>query len=176
MDPLSVLADEFGCEKYHLCDITKYYDQILSPFRDKEFNLLEIGVYRGASMRMWEKYFPKAHIYGIDIALEALKHSSDRVHCLLMNQGDKPRVRELAEYVGKFLFICDDGSHDGTDVIDSIDVLHPFLEDGGYYAIEDIQPKFKDMIDNHLDTLPLKKVAYYPSMYRPEEGMWILQK
>jgi cephalosporin hydroxylase len=176
MDELSLLADEFGCEKYHLCDITKYYDKILSPFRDKEFNLLEIGVYHGSSMRMWESYFTKVNIYGIDITIDSLKHSSDRVHCMLINQSDVYKLSELAHYVGKFFLICDDGSHHGEDVINSLNVLHPFLEVGGFYFIEDIQPKFKDMIEKHLDTLPLKKISYHTSKHAPEEGLWILQK
>src|SRR3990167_8698218 len=42
------------------------YEKHISQWRDKEFNLLEIGVAGGASIKMWREYFPKAKVYGID--------------------------------------------------------------------------------------------------------------
>ena len=50
------------------------YDKHFAPFRDQNINILEIGVLRGGSMRMWEKYFPKANIFGIDIKEESIQY------------------------------------------------------------------------------------------------------
>jgi hypothetical protein len=176
LDDLSKLAQEFECEKFTLCDFTKHYDKLFHGFRDKEFNLFEIGILKGASMRMWEAYFHKAQIYAIDTYVRATLQSSDRVHCTLMNQCEKVRLRELAEYVGKFFIICDDGSHEAPDMIDSMEVLYPFLEEGGYYIVEDILPETKQPVYDFITTLPHKIVCKEVSRYRPEIDMVILQK
>ena len=40
------------------------YDRHFSKFRNKEINVLEIGVLHGGSLQMWRDYFgPKAKIY-----------------------------------------------------------------------------------------------------------------
>ena len=35
------------------------YDELFAPFKDKEINLLEVGVATGGSLKLWEKYFTK---------------------------------------------------------------------------------------------------------------------
>ena len=35
------------------------YDKHFAPFREQNINILEIGVLRGGSMRMWESIFQK---------------------------------------------------------------------------------------------------------------------
>ena len=46
------------------------YDRLLSPYRDKKINFLEIGLAYGESLEMWWEYFggmdSKASIYGVD--------------------------------------------------------------------------------------------------------------
>jgi len=176
MDELSQIAQEFDCEKYTLCDFTKYYDEVFTCIRNDTFNLFEIGIYRGASMRMWEKYFPNAQIYAIDTDSRHMKHSSDRVHCYYMNQCDKAMLSELADYVGKFKIICDDGSHEASDMVASLEVLYPYLEDGGYYIVEDILPEAKLEVYKYISTLPHRVVTLATARYRPEVDMVILQK
>jgi len=55
------------------------YELLLAPYRNLQFNLLEIGLQvapeaasRSAtdvpSVKMWREYCPKAHIYGVDIS------------------------------------------------------------------------------------------------------------
>jgi hypothetical protein len=52
----------FGCSHNY----TENYDKIMSPLRDKNVNILEIGVLHGNSIRMWSDYFSNGFIYGID--------------------------------------------------------------------------------------------------------------
>ena len=35
--------------------------------RNKKIKILEIGVLYGSSLRMWQDYFSKAEIYGMDV-------------------------------------------------------------------------------------------------------------
>lgn len=44
------------------------YENYFQSVRYSKFNLLEIGVWSGSSLRLYEEYFPKAIITGIDKA------------------------------------------------------------------------------------------------------------
>ena len=55
---------------------TDIYDYYLSHLRDSEFNLLEIGVKTGSSLRMWADYFTNATIIGIDIDPHTKKYEN----------------------------------------------------------------------------------------------------
>lgn len=53
------------CEKLH--DYARFYDFFLSGRREEEIKLLEIGIYMGDSLRMWNEYFPNnICILGVD--------------------------------------------------------------------------------------------------------------
>ena len=45
---------------------TKVYYEIMKDFREKPINIFEIGVYFGASLKMWEEFFGNGKIFGID--------------------------------------------------------------------------------------------------------------
>jgi len=45
---------------------TKVYYEIMKDFQNEPVNLLEIGIYFGASLKMWHKFFTNGNIYGID--------------------------------------------------------------------------------------------------------------
>ena len=70
------------------------YDRHFAPFREHSINILEIGVLKGGSMRMWEKYFPKANIFGIDINEECLQYQSDRTKIFIGDQSDVSFLRK----------------------------------------------------------------------------------
>src|SRR5690348_4288681 len=64
LDDLGVLV---GTDKNSLIgDYLRHYDEIFGHLRHVEFNLIEIGVFHGASLRLWQRYFTRARIIGID--------------------------------------------------------------------------------------------------------------
>ena len=120
------------------------YDKHFAPFRDHPINILEIGVLRGGSMRIWEKYFPKANIFGIDINEECLQYQSD-VSFLRNVKAKIPRVDIL----------IDDGSHRAKDQKITFDEMYYHVRKPGIYLIEDIElnywlDKDKDSPDNFM--------------------------
>ena len=42
------------------------YDSVLGQWVDKDIKLLEVGVHRGGSLKLWRDYFPRSTIVGID--------------------------------------------------------------------------------------------------------------
>ena len=72
---LCELAQQHGTDKLRH-GYTPLYDELFTPLRDRPVNVVELGVLRGASIRMWADYFTHGTIYGVDIRpafLEALR-------------------------------------------------------------------------------------------------------
>ena len=42
------------------------YEDVLAPYRKTANKMLEIGVFKGNSLRMWENYFEWADVIGVD--------------------------------------------------------------------------------------------------------------
>jgi hypothetical protein len=130
---LDQLAIKYNTDKssfYH--NYAEKYDQLLSNFKDKFTNILEIGVWQGSSLKMWEEYFPNAIINGIDIDTNCKKHESERIKVTIADQGNEIQLKEL-EKLGSFDFIVDDGSHIYNHQIISFKTLFPFLKKGGIF-------------------------------------------
>lgn len=115
---------------------TPFYHFLL---HDKEVSkILEIGVDKGRSLRMWQEYFPKAQIWGIDNDPDKIINE-DRIRSVLCDQSSKEKLEEAIQTLGyDFDFICDDGSHNPKHQVLSATVLVPLLKVGGYYIIEDV--------------------------------------
>ena len=115
----------------------KFYDIEFTKYKDEEFNLLEIGVSGGYSLKVWSEYFTNAAIYGVDIDLNAYNvyPIPERVQ-LRIGDATKP---EIFDGLPKFKLIIDDASHYLHDQIETFKIAFPLLEPGGLFIIEDIQ-------------------------------------
>lgn len=116
-----------------------HYDQHFAPFRQRVVNLLEIGVAKGNSLRLWRDYFPHGNIYGLDIDPDAKTAEGDRICVFIGNQNDC----EFLETVGNRFpngldIIIDDGSHLLPYLLTSFRCLWPRVAPGGYYVLEDM--------------------------------------
>jgi hypothetical protein len=115
------------------------YEQFFEPLRHLPLAVLELGIYRGGSMRAWEAYFPHARIAGIDAQIPAIT-VGERVSMFAGNQTDCGFLTRVANAIAPegFDIIIDDCSHIGT--MSKISFWHLFdkhLKPGGLYCIED---------------------------------------
>ena len=138
MTRLCLLANETKTDKgpvYH--NYTPIYHYLFSARSIK--NILEIGIDKGYSLRLWEEYLPKAEIWGIDNDPEKLINSG-RVHSILGDQGQEGSLIAVREQLSnhKFEVIIDDGSHIEEHQLLTMKILLPNLTVGGLYIIEDI--------------------------------------
>jgi hypothetical protein len=117
------------------------YDPILAPWVDKDVKLLEIGVARGGSLKLWRDYFPRGTIVGIDRKLRVQDfRPQDRIHVFQGRQQDPAFLSQVATSTAPegFDIIIDDASHVGH--VTKKTFWHLFdhhLKPGGLYAIED---------------------------------------
>jgi cephalosporin hydroxylase len=119
------------------------YAQHLAAFRGQTLKVLEIGVYRGGGLELWQNYLgPDAHIVGLDVDEAAVLAAKGRYPVVLGDQEDPDVLRRLEAEHGPFDIIIDDGGHTMRQQIVSIETLFPLLKDGGVYLVEDCHTSY----------------------------------
>jgi hypothetical protein len=131
--------DAYETDKVRL-GYLEMYDRILAPWIDKEIKLLEIGVRRGGSLKLWRDYFIRGTIVGIDRKLKRPFLLGERIQVFEGSQADTRFLSEVANKVALegFDIIIDDASHIG--MLTKTAFWHLFenhLKPGGLYVIED---------------------------------------
>jgi hypothetical protein len=161
MASLTELSNRFGSDKGTVGpgpgfvghNYTPVYEAYLGGYRDRAFSLVEIGLgvkggrweakivqgrnTGGASVKMWREYFPRAHIYGLDVN-ECAYLDDERTRTFVADQGNVEDLAGFAEAVPSFDVVIDDGSHRPDHQQISLDFLFPHLSPCGLYFIEDL--------------------------------------
>ena len=117
------------------------FAELLRKYKDKQINLLEIGVNQGGAISCYLDYFSKGTMFGIDIAdrIEYGLHpdlKSKRFNFYL-GSFDNPTIIEKIS-TNEFDIIIEDGSHQLDHQKRSIETYLPFLKKDGIMIIEDI--------------------------------------
>jgi hypothetical protein len=122
------------------------YEPLLHQKRSTAKNILEVGIYYGGSIQLWRDWFPKAHIYGVDICdlnFIRSKHISNDHHITLFTNTkayDEAFIKtNFQDKSIKFDMILDDGPHTLESNIWFIQKYLPLLAEDGILIIEDIQ-------------------------------------
>ena len=159
MSDLTELGLKYGTDKSEN-GYTRIYEEFLSDKRNEKNNILEIGVWRGASLRMWSEYFPESFILGMDIPHEMypesifpyydyetrnkLIESIDKSGLFLGDQANPEHLDAMFKMINETTgresvdIVIDDGSHFQHDIMKSFANIFPRLSSGGIYIIEDI--------------------------------------
>lgn len=143
---LDRIAHEAGTDKRsEMHDYMRFYEALLSPYRDLEFTLLELGVGKpstGApSLRSWAAFFPKARIVGFDITPDNAAHAGGRIEVEIGDASDPATLQRLAERWAPSI-IVDDASHRWSHQITAVETLFPLLPPKGVMIVEDIHTSF----------------------------------
>lgn len=116
----------------------EFYERFFQPIKNSATKIFEIGISEGASLVLWEKYFPMATIHGIDI-LDKSVLESKRIKTFIADQADRSQLAAFIDkFGGDFDFILDDGGHTMPQQQISFGFLFPYVKPGGYYIIEDL--------------------------------------
>ncbi len=135
-----------------------HYDRRFRHLRDAPIKLLEIGVWKGQSLRTWRDYFPNGQIYGIDIVPEYVIFE-DRIQSFLGDQSDESFLSQVVMSTGPLDFIIDDGGHKALQHVASFEALWPHVKPGGWYCIEDCFSLFDECWTQREDRTILNVVA-----------------
>lgn len=119
------------------------YDRHFSRFRDREINILEIGLYQGGSIEMWKHYFgPKATIYGLDINPACKELEEENVKIYIGSQSDRTFLRQLIKELPAIDILIDDGGHTMQQQIISFEELFKIVKKDGVYLCEDCHTSY----------------------------------
>jgi len=154
---LGDLFNKYGSDKDRH-GYTPIYDSLFKKIRQNEISLLEIGIGTmiegahssmvgyalpgyapGGSLRAWRDYFPRGDICGIDVQPDT-QFNEDRIITALADSTNKEAL-DNALKSKQFDIIVDDGSHYDEHQLQTLENLWDRLKPGGYYIIEDLQPR-----------------------------------
>lgn len=147
---LSALCQKHGTDKGYVDgthpmnrvhNYADYYEIIFGGIRMQVNNVLECGILRGESLRLWKEYFPTATITGIDID-ETRLFTEPRIETYQADQTDPESIRAFVQKIPdrKFNIIIDDGLHTAKAAIAFFNGIKDRLTDDGIYVIEDVTP------------------------------------
>ncbi len=144
------------------------YHALFGSLRESVTSLLEIGIGEDTSpsVATWASYFPRAHIYPVDIKTKrevadraqpggatdrVAKHqakfgceynrsmwSNPRIHLTLETDASDPAQLSRVPLPPLLDIIIDDGSHRYLDQQAALHTLWPRLRPGGFYVVEDM--------------------------------------
>jgi hypothetical protein len=121
------------------------YETLLSSKKYTAKNVLEVGIHRGGSIKLWYDYFQNATIHGIDI---------NGINMILNDLRNKERIKlytssnaydfdffktKLLNTNIKFDMVLDDGPHTLESMKKFIMLYSQLLCDDGILIIEDVQ-------------------------------------
>ena len=139
MNDLAEIGKKYPTSK-NRTGFIEIYEAFFKNLRDKEINILEIGVDKGDSLRLWRDYFTKAKICGIDI--DKKNFTINDTEILTGDQSDYKFLQSIIDKYKNFDIIIDDGSHQSKHIIASFKFLFPYLNNNGMYVIEDLQTSY----------------------------------
>jgi hypothetical protein len=121
------------------------YERHFAKFRGQEVHVLEIGIFSGGSLEMWQNYFGhSSKIYGVDIQADCKVYETESVRVFIGDQADRTFWKQLKEEVPILDIVIDDGGHIPEQQIVSLDELLPHLQPGGIYLCEDVHQPFNE--------------------------------
>ena len=141
MNIFSKLCTTHNCDKYNRHRYDLVYHTDWKDKRQEKLKILEVGIFKGNSIKVWLDYFPNAQIYAIDI-FERIDENDVEIlqdKRVTYKKGDS-RTININDWGDDFDLIIDDGLHFIESNLLTFYNLSPFLKKHGVYYIEDIIP------------------------------------
>jgi hypothetical protein len=130
--------------------VSSFYEDAFAKYRDKEINLIEVGVYRCFSIKMWREYFPKAKIWASDIEDDHfIPMDGVEYFC-----GDSYSDEMVSQHPNADIII-DDGPHTVESQILFLQKYLPKLNKGGTLVVEDVQSGSDHVFNSFGDTVDM---------------------
>jgi len=129
------------------------YEKLFESKKNIAKNILEIGIYNGGSIELWNAYFTNAKIYGLDIIPKNLlfvDYNEEQKNKLYNNDNvilytgidaynEEFFTNNFLSTNIKFDVVLDDGPHSLDSMIQFIKLYSQVMTDDGILIIEDVQ-------------------------------------
>lgn len=138
---------------------TDFYQHHFVDLAPKPKLLLEIGVFKGDSLRAWKDIFPGCKVIGIDINPKWKEESPD-LEIYVGNQKNLKFLSGIFSKTGYPDIVIDDGGHKRSEQIASFRFIFPLMWAGSTYIIEDLHVNYLDQWNDQ----PLSAIEYIKSL------------
>lgn len=119
------------------------YDELLEQWQGRNVRFLEIGIYKGGSIPMWQGFFgPEAALTFLDIDPACVALALPGTQVEIGDQADPAFLARIGDTHGPFDLIVDDGGHQMHQQTTSFRHLWPRLNDRGLYIVEDTHTSY----------------------------------
>lgn len=124
-------------DKYDLGYFHEFYDRLFSIRKNSLQSLLELGIWSGASIRLWRDYFTNAKVVGVDILERDVSLRTEERIFIEYTDAYNVEFLEKLKY-SSFDVIIDDGPHTIDSQAFTIKNYSSLIAPGGVLIIEDI--------------------------------------
>tara|TARA_R110000851_G_scaffold128419_1_gene260876 strand:- start:117 stop:1547 length:1431 start_codon:yes stop_codon:yes gene_type:complete len=178
---------------------TTVYDYLFKDFRDKNINLVEIGLGTNnptipsnmsingtpkESVRGWARYFKNSIIHGCDVD-KGILQDEERIKTYFIDQLNLDTIKDFKHtvtknnYDFKFDVIIDDGLHTDEANINLFKNLNDLLKINGLYIIEDLNKEVNEnvlkFLENYREYFIIDQITI-PHANEHDNRMVILKK
>lgn len=142
---LEEIADNSRTDKNTVHSYLPLYQELLFSKKETAKNVLEVGIYRGGSIKLWHDFFINSNIYGLDImpiddVWDGIKNKSRITLHTSTNAYDENFF--VSQFLNKNIkcdFMLDDGPHTLESMKQFIKLYSQIMTDDGILIIEDVQ-------------------------------------
>jgi predicted O-methyltransferase YrrM len=131
--------NDYGLHKH---PYTAIYNFLFLPFKNKNINFAEIGIYLNMSMMCWREFFTNANLYGFeyesDYLTNAIEHNLNNTKYSYIDITNKESLNTELSKFEKFDIILEDSTHRFEDQINLCEIAYKYMNPGGILIIEDI--------------------------------------
>jgi hypothetical protein len=135
-----------GTDKATFHGYCDFYQRKLSDLQIGTGAFLELGIYKGASLAMWEKWLPNLSIFGADIDTAQIDRPFERAMFGQVDCGDEMALRKFAVNIleskkqSRFRCVVDDASHLWAHQYASFRALWPLTD---IFVMEDLHTSLR---------------------------------
>lgn len=171
MKTLTELFNKYESDKGNKCgvchDYGDFYEKYLNVLKNHDVVFgLEIGIFEGASLKVFEEYFTNVFMVGLDRDDKSYLQTPN-ISTGILDQSNENSLKSFYDHCTQnnhyFDFILDDGSHHMKDQQITLGYLFPLLKPGGIYIMEDLHTSLADdgfiLYDRPLETKDYKKTT-----------------
>ena len=142
---LKQLVDNTRTDKDTIHSYLDLYEILFSSKKETAQNILEIGIYKGGSIKLWSDYFTNAKVYGLDIidSNKMWNGITNNQKIILYTSTDAYNndffTKNFLDKNIKCDVMLDDGPHSLESMIRFINLYSQIMTDDGILIIEDVQ-------------------------------------
>ena len=142
---LEQIVDNSRTDKNTTHSYLPLYQNLLIKKKESAKNVLEIGIDKGGSIKLWSDFFLNANVYGLDIiniqnVWEGINNKEKIIlHTSIDAYNNDFFITHFLNKNIKFDFMLDDGPHTLESMKQFIKLYSQIMTDDGILIIEDVQ-------------------------------------